>query len=794
MQNNTFIAGKDNGVRLESRILEERIQDAVRQGARELTIEACGQHGLGGRLWVAKDEPIHVTITGAPGQRMASLGVPGTFIEVMGPASDDTGWLNAGAEVVVHGNAGNGTCNAMAQGKVFVGGDVGSRSMTMTKQNPRFAAPELWVLGQTGDYFAEFMAGGVAVVCGVDAIDPACTMGYRPCVGMVGGRIFYRGQEQTVSAADAIHAPITDDDWAWLTENLKQFLNKLGKDDLFATLAVREEWHLARAKTPHEKITRKRKSMSEFHAKVWDMELGRGGLVGDLTSIDRSPIGLITTGELRRNVPVWENCKYMPPCQASCPSGIPVQKRWQLIREGRLAEAVDLSLEYTPFPATVCGYLCPNLCMEGCTRGLGSLKPVDAKMLGKEGINAHPPMLPLSSDKKVAVIGGGPAGISVAWQLRLKGHKASVFDMDEKLGGKLQASIPANRIPPEVLAAELDRAREVIPHVRLEKKLTREDFEAIRKDYDFIVLATGAQRPRTLPVPGNERLVTALDFLKAAKHGDGKVGERVVVIGAGNVGCDVATEAARLGAKSLTLIDVQKPASFGKEREEAEKAGAQFMWPCFTKEITAEGVVLTDERVLPADTVVISIGDTPDLEAFPENIARERGFITVNEVNQTTDPHVFAIGDLVKLGLLTQAIGDGRRAAQAIDDIVAGRRPLSVTADMMEELKTRIEYMDPGNHMSETIDYSRMNLAYFDPRLGGFESLDQCAEECSSCGVCRDCGICEAICPRGAISRQALPDNEFAMVCDNEKCIGCGFCAGACPCGIWTLIPNTPLG
>ena len=212
------ISGQENGVRLESRILEERIQDAVKAGARQLTIEACGQHGLGGRLWVAREEPIHVTINGAPGQRMASLGVPGTFIEVMGPASDDTGWLNAGAEVVVHGNAGNGTCNAMAQGKVMVDGNVGSRSMTMTKQNPRFPAPELWVVGTAGDYFAEFMAGGVAVICGVQAEDPALTLGYRPCVGMVGGRIFYRGLEQTVSAADALHTPMTDEDWTWLAQ------------------------------------------------------------------------------------------------------------------------------------------------------------------------------------------------------------------------------------------------------------------------------------------------------------------------------------------------------------------------------------------------------------------------------------------------------------------------------------------------------------------------------------------------------------------------------------------------
>lgn len=792
MQNITHIAGKENNVRLESRILEERIQTAVNSGARNVSIDACGQHGIGGRLWISKDEPVRVTVTGAPGQRLGSFGFPGTTIEVMGPGSDDIGWLNAGAEIIVHGNAGNGICNAMAQGKAFIAGNVGSRCMTMTKANPRFAPPELWVLGSTGDYFAEFMAGGVAVICGLNATDTANTLGYRPCVGMVGGRIFYRGQEQTVSAADAKHIPLADEDWLWLTENLQSCLHKLHKSDLYDMLATRDQWHLIAAKSPYEKVTRKRKSMSDFRSRIWDMELGRGGLVGDLTSVDRSPIGLITTGELRRFAPVWENCKYMPPCQANCPSGIPVQKRWQLIREGRLAEAVDLSLEFTPFPATVCGHLCPNLCMDNCTRGTASLKPVDAKMLGKEGLKASPPALPLPSGKTVAVIGGGPSGISVAWQLRLKGHKASVFDMDERLGGKLQASIPATRIPAEVLAAELDRARTIIPHVRLEKKLTKADFETIKKDYDFVVLATGAQRPRSLPVPGNERLITALDFLKACKRGDAVIGERVVIIGAGNVGCDVATEAARAGAKSLTLIDVQKPLSFGKEREEAEKAGAKFLWPCFTKEITDQGVILTDGRLLPADTVIVSIGDAPDLEAFPENIARERGFIVVNDVNQTTDPQVFAIGDLVKLGLITQAIGDGRRAAQAIDDIITGKRPLSSTAEMTDELKTQLEYMDPGMPLSETIDYSRMTLAYYDPRLSSFDSLDQCAEECSSCGVCRDCGICEAVCPRGAISRQ-IQGEDFAMVCDAQKCIGCGFCAGACPCGIWTLIPNTPL-
>lgn len=91
------IDGHENGVRVESRILEERIQAAVRKGARRLEIDAWGQHGIGGRLWISKEEPISVTITGSPGQRIGSKGFPGTTIQVMGPASDDVAWLNAGA-------------------------------------------------------------------------------------------------------------------------------------------------------------------------------------------------------------------------------------------------------------------------------------------------------------------------------------------------------------------------------------------------------------------------------------------------------------------------------------------------------------------------------------------------------------------------------------------------------------------------------------------------------------------------------------------------------------------------
>ena len=139
--------------------------------------------------------------------------------------------------------------------------------------------------------------------------------------------------------------------------------------------------------------------MAAFREDVWDRELGKGGIVGDLTQVDRSPIPLITTGDLRRFVPVWENRKYAAPCEASCPTGIPVQERWRLVREGRMDEAVDLALAYTPFPATVCGYLCPNLCMTGCTRGISSMASVDVKQIGKASIKAGVPDLPPLSGK-----------------------------------------------------------------------------------------------------------------------------------------------------------------------------------------------------------------------------------------------------------------------------------------------------------------------------------------------------------------------------------------------------------
>ncbi len=348
-----------------------------------------------------------------------------------------------------------------------------------------------------------------------------------------------------------------------------------------------------------------------------------------------------------------------------------------------------------------------------------------------------------------------------------------IYELSDKLGGKVTSAVPKTRVPDEVFEKELERARKVIPTIHLRQKLTSEEIERLKGDYDFIILAVGAQRPRMLPVPGKEKAITALEFLEQSKKDKAEVGKRVVVIGAGNVGCDVATEAHRLGAEDILLIDIQEPASFGKEREAAEAVGARFRWPCFTRAITDKGVELTTGELIPADTVIVAIGDELEADLLPETVATEKGFVVVNELYQTTDSQIFAIGDAVKLGLLTDAIGAGRKAAEAISEILTGKRPKGDTREM--------------------IDYSRVRLEYFDPRKFEFSSIEECATSCASCGACRDCGLCVTICPQGAISRKALDNDDFEMVVDNEKCIGCGFCADACPCGIWNLVENDPM-
>jgi NADPH-dependent glutamate synthase beta subunit-like oxidoreductase/glutamate synthase domain-containing protein 3 len=772
-----IIKGNIDGKRVSSKALEEQVQKAISGGDHDITVKADGQHGIGGRIWPQFGK-VKVTIEGTAGQRVGSMGMHTTEVVVRGSTSDDTGWLNCGAVITVLGDVANGAHNAAAQGKLYVQGGGGARCDTMTKKNPRFPDLESWYFRGVGDSFAEFKAGGIAVVCGVDPRDPENVLGYRPCVGMVGGTIYFRGPIKEYSKADVKLVDLTPRDWEWLTANMKPYLEAIDRMSFFKELSKDiAVWKKLIAFTPAEKAKGKGKlkmGLTEFRLNVWEKEVGKGGMFGAYVTHDRSVLPYVTTGEERRWMPSWKNDQYLPPCAYACPSRIPSHKRATLLRQGRTAEALALVLQYSPLPATVCGTVCPNLCMTDCTRGRID-RPLNIKEYGAVALDLKAPKKAKPTGFSVAIIGGGPGGLSAAWQLGLKGHSVDLYEAGRKIGGKLEMCIPRERLPKRILDRELSRFAEIGVNVHVKTPVDRKRFDKIYKDHDVVVVAVGAHEGRVIPFPGHEDVMKGIDYLKEINFGKPKdlTGQKVVVIGAGNVGMDIACQAYDHGAASVTAVDVQKPASFGKEQELAREKGTQILFPKVTEKYDAKAKKLyfKDGTSIDADMVIISIGEKPVLDFLPQSINTERGYITVNELGQSSDVKVFAIGDATKPGLVTHAIGQGKVAADVIN------------AQLMN-----FDYIPEERRV---IPYERIKTQYYEVcRMVGKFSAKKEADRCMSCGSCRDCGMCVESCYYGAISRKTLPNKSYEYVVDEARCIGCGFCAGICPCGVWEMVEN----
>lgn len=764
-----------NGQRISSKNFEELVQAAFKESP-NLVLETYGQHNVGGRLIGATD-PITITITGPVGQRLGCMGRPGTTITCHGPASDDVGYLNIGADVIVLGHATNGVCNAMAEGRVMIRGSIGARALTMTKWNPDYQRPQLWVLGSVGDTFAEFNCGGIGVVCGVE---PKSTnvLGYRPCVGMVGGWIYVRGEHDgSYSKTNVKEAKPDDQQWQWLMDRMPEYLKSIGREDLQETLSVRDEWKMLIAITPQERalMFSGPMPMHEFRSKVWDKAFGGDPLRDLAPGLDRSPIGVVETGDLRRKMPYWANRESAAPCAFYCPVHIPTIDRLRLLRDGKGQEAYDLILSYTPFPASVCGAICPNLCMENCSRQIVD-SPIDVALLGRSVLSTQPLPCKPANGKKVAIIGGGPAGINAAYQLARAGVEAHIFEKDSQIGGKLAQVIPWERLPMATWQAEIDRFMNMEHiNVHFNVDMTADKFAELQKNFDYVVVAVGTHEPRKIPFPGHERVIPALDFLKAGKSdAPMPVGKQVVIIGAGNVGCDVACEAYRLGAQQVTLVDIQKPLAFGKERKAAEDLGAIFKWPVMTKEVTDEGLIDNQGNLIPAQTVIISIGDIPKVSFLPDTIECLKvggaAWVKADKTGRTSDSKVFAVGDVERPGLATNALGAGKNAADAIIAEIEGREYQPFTKNV--------------------IPLAKLTAAHYIPDTMPGQTPEAQADKCMSCGTCRDCHLCETMCPTAAISRRELTEvDSYEYISDSNKCIACGFCADTCPCGIWQMRP-----
>ncbi|MGP1675966.1 MAG: NAD(P)-binding protein [Burkholderiales bacterium] len=434
-----------------------------------------------------------------------------------------------------------------------------------------------------------------------------------------------------------------------------------------------------------------------------------------------------------------------PPCQGSCPAGEdirgylnivrgvekpPAGKSWQEYAFQRLAGA-------NPFPS-VMGRVCPAPCESGCNRnevedfvGINSVE----HFLGDNAIakNFSYEKPALTSGRKVAVIGGGPAGLSCAYQLARKGHEVTVFDEHPELGGMMRYGIPGFRTPRKILDAEIQRILDLGVETRLSCRIgTDVSMDEIRAQFDAVFLGLGAQSGRPLPCAGNEapNVVTATAFLQAFNDGRMRhVGKRVVVVGGGDTSIDVVTVARRLG-HIVHARDADRPeraiASYTAHdvAEVSARQGAQVVLTSVfavdgmqankheVEQATAEGITIRGslipvavvlgadgratalrvaqceakvvggrlevkaipgtEEEIPGDLFVSAIGQAVDFTGL-EEFNNGKGAVAADKNYQVTGkPGVFVGGDIVRPNLLTTAIGHGSIAADGIDRFLRG--------------------------------------------------------------------------------------------------------------------------
>ena len=435
-----------------------------------------------------------------------------------------------------------------------------------------------------------------------------------------------------------------------------------------------------------------------------------------------------------------------PPCQGSCPSGHDI-RGWLAIARGMDKSPVEgqawqeyafeRMVEANPFPS-VMGRVCPAPCEDGCNRN-----EVDDQV-GINGVEQYVgdwavenkialPKPESETGKKIAVIGGGPGGLSAAWQMRRKGHSVTVFEKQEKLGGMMAYGIPGYRVPRDILDAEiqriLDTGVEAKTGVLIGKDITIEQLEA---DYDAIFWAVGAQKGRGLFLDsweGTENCISGVAFLEAFNQGKlHYTTKKVVVVGGGDTSIDVASVARRLGHISTmaekdrpeavvlghtahdvasaaqregvqsvltSLFPIEDMTASERERNDATREGVEIKGGVMPVDIikddngratalrmcecTMDGMtpvpVEGTEFDIECDLIVSAIGQMGDLADGLEALDNGKGFMDINNVYQLKgegkEKH-FAGGDIIRPHLLTTAIGHGSIAAESMDHWLAG--------------------------------------------------------------------------------------------------------------------------
>ena len=409
------------------------------------------------------------------------------------------------------------------------------------------------------------------------------------------------------------------------------------------------------------------------------------------------------------------------PCVALCPAGVDVPGYMALVGEGRCADAVRLIRKDNPFP-TACAYICEHPCEARCRRNMIddaiNIRGLKRYAVDHAGVVPQPECAP-STGKKVAIIGGGPSGLSCAYYLALMGHKVTVFEERDKLGGMLRYGSPSYRFPRHLLDEEIDsilsRGIEAHTNVTVGRDISVEE---LQKEYDCLYIAIGAHQDKKVGIPGEDsrHVLSAVEMLRAI--GDDVMpdftGKRVVVIGGGNVAMDVTRSSIRLGAEKVTCVyrrrvedmtalpdEVTGAMAEGAElltlmapvRIEADEEGnAAALWvqPQLIGEADKSGrprpnkADLPEQRI-PADIIVVAIGQGIEIQGFEQaGVPIKRGTFVAGLSGQVGDMgNLFAGGDCVT-GPATaiRAIAAGKVAAANIDEDLGFRHEITVDVDI----------------------------------------------------------------------------------------------------------------
>jgi NADPH-dependent glutamate synthase beta subunit-like oxidoreductase len=426
------------------------------------------------------------------------------------------------------------------------------------------------------------------------------------------------------------------------------------------------------------------------------------------------------TGSWKAIRPVFRD--RVAPCNQGCPVGIDVEGYMNLVRQGRVAEAIDVLLLENPMPA-VTGRVCDHPCERTCNRaGLDEPVAIHAveRMLGDLALEAPlPAPAPRTRNERVAVIGAGPAGLACAFHLVRLGYTVVVLEAEAEPGGVLRYGIPEYRLPKSVLAREVGRIRALGVQIRCGVRVGRDlTFEELR-EFDAVFLGTGVQRSRPIDVEGASLsgVMPGLQFLREVNRGrTPRIGRKVVVIGGGNTAIDCARTALRLGSEAVLLYRRSRaempahaeeithavcegvrhellaaPVAYERRRagapdpldgvessfdESHDGAGARVGQVRCRRmrlgEPDASGrrrpvAIPHSDFLLDADTVLLALGEEADLD-FAPGLLEASGVVRVNPAGATGKAAVFAAGDLIdEPHTVAYALGSGKRAAIGID-------------------------------------------------------------------------------------------------------------------------------